>query len=422
MSVKLEVLINKVNRKKVPDGYKKYRGILYPDDWKLQKLNEVIVKVGSKVDVQKSEIYKQIGIRSHGKGIFYKDGVTGEEIGDKTIYWVEPNCFIVNIVFAWEQAVANTTENEKGYVASHRFPMYKAKSELVDIEYVTYFFKTEAGVNLLNLASPGGAGRNRTLNQKEFLNLNIPLPPIKEQKQIVSYFKLLEKKIVLKKELGNIKKERKKWFVQNVLSEKIRVGNFHKKWELKKLEEVVYEHKEKDNGKCEVFSVTVNNGMVNQIKHLGKSYAASDTSNYSIVKPNDLVYTKSPTGRFPFGIIKQSLIEKDVIVSPLYGVFTPENRYIGRFIHHYFDIEDNTERFLKPLATKGAKNTLNISNKKFLSGLMRLPTNLDEIKIIVELMDMIDFEQELLKAELKILNDHFKVSKLLFISGLLRVK
>ncbi|WP_019488072.1 hypothetical protein [Kamptonema formosum] len=65
--------------------------------------------------------YKQIGIRSHGKGIFHKEAVTGRELGNKRVYWVHPNAFVVNIVFAWEQAVALTSSDENGFIASHRF-------------------------------------------------------------------------------------------------------------------------------------------------------------------------------------------------------------------------------------------------------------------------------------------------------------
>lgn len=77
-------------------------------------------------------------------------------------------------------------------------------------------------------------------------------------------------------------------------------------------------------------SVTVRKGLINQIEHLGRSYAAVDTGHYNRVLPGDIVHTKSPAGDFPLGIIKQSKILAEVIVSPLYGVFTPTNRVEAR--------------------------------------------------------------------------------------------
>lgn len=52
------------------------------------------------VAVEDDTEYHQIGIRSHGKGIFYKESVTGSELGGKRVFWIKPDCFVVNIVFA----------------------------------------------------------------------------------------------------------------------------------------------------------------------------------------------------------------------------------------------------------------------------------------------------------------------------------
>ncbi|MFR5921320.1 restriction endonuclease subunit S [Eubacterium ventriosum] len=138
-------------------------------------------------------MYYQIGIRSHSKGIFHKEAETGKQIGNKRIFWIEPNCMILNIVFAWEQAVAKTSEKEVGMVASHRFPMYKVLNNSLD--YIVDFFKTEKGKQLLQMASPGGAGRNKTLNQDFFLNSKIYLPSLNEQLKTSNLIDLIEDRI-----------------------------------------------------------------------------------------------------------------------------------------------------------------------------------------------------------------------------------
>ena len=48
-----------------------------------------------------------------------------------------------NIFCTWERAVAKTTISENGLIASHRFPMYKPISEIVDLDYVTIYFITK---------------------------------------------------------------------------------------------------------------------------------------------------------------------------------------------------------------------------------------------------------------------------------------
>lgn len=154
------------------------------------------------------------------------------------------------------------------------------------------------------------------------------------------------------------------------------------KWGVKKLRDYLFEHKTKSDGKCQVYSVSVSKGVVNQIEYLGRSFSASDTSNYKLAKTFDVIYTKSPTGNFPFGIVKQSHIEHDVIVSPLYGVFSPKNPYIGYIIHSFFESPERTNNYLSPIVQKGAKNTIQISNDVFLSGNVCFPSDEEEQKEI----------------------------------------
>ena len=209
----------------VPEGYKKTKVGVIPNDWQLYRAEKVLKRVRNSVEVIADEEYKQIGIRSHGKGIFYKETVSGEELGNKSVFWIEPDCFIVNIVFAWEQAIGKTTENEVGMIASHRFPMYKPQPNKVDLDYLVYLFKSKRGKYLLELASPGGAGRNKTLGQGEFSELEIALPPFKEQQKIAQILSSQDEKIEDIKNKLNKLKSLKASLMQDLLSGKVRVTN-----------------------------------------------------------------------------------------------------------------------------------------------------------------------------------------------------
>lgn len=169
----------------------------FSGDWDRSKCQDIMDKVGIPAEVKEGELYREIGIRSHGKGLFHKDEVSSKDIGNKRVFWVEPDCFVLNIVFAWERAVAKTTEDKIGMIASHRFPMYKPRAGIADLDYITLFFTTEMGKDILELASPGGAGRNKTLGQAEFANSMIWLPPFDEQVRIGEFFVGFEKTISL---------------------------------------------------------------------------------------------------------------------------------------------------------------------------------------------------------------------------------
>lgn len=202
-------------------GKKRLKG--FDSDWKTKILKEVLTQAGKPFTPIKDKLYQEIGIRSHTKGIFYKEKVTGASLGNKRVFEIEPNCFVVNIVFAWEHAVAKTTNNELGMIASHRFPMYKPKKDILDLDYLLFFFKSTYGKHLLGLASPGGAGRNKTLGKAEFMKLHIPVPPIEEQKAIAKVLLTADIEIDAQEIYLAKLQEQKKGLMQQLLTGQKRV-------------------------------------------------------------------------------------------------------------------------------------------------------------------------------------------------------
>lgn len=213
-----------------------YKG--YPNDWKVIELGDLLNRVRRPVEVISDHRYQEIGIRSHGKGLFYKEPVKGRDLGNKSVFWVEADCLIINIVFAWEQAVGITTGQEKGMIASHRFPMWRSKGD-VDLNYLLKILLTPLGRHLLELASPGGAGRNRTLGQADFNKTPVCIPSnIKEQQKIIKILSTWDRAIKLEERLISEKKQQKKWLMQNLLTGEKRLPGFTGEWQRKCLKDV----------------------------------------------------------------------------------------------------------------------------------------------------------------------------------------
>ena len=375
------------------------------------------------MEVKPNELYTQIGIRSHGKGLFYKESVTGAALGNKSVFWIEPDCFIVNIVFAWEQAIGRTTQSEVGMIGSHRFPMYRPVNDRVDVDYLISYFLTKRGTDILQAASPGGAGRNKTLGQNRFLKSKIVLPPIEEQRKIAAILIAQDKVIELKEKRLAQKQRQKKYLMQQLLTGKKRLPGFSGAWKNIKLCEVLSERKEKNiEQNLRICSVAVQKGVIDQIEHLGRSYAASDTSNYSVAHYGDIIYTKSPTGDFLYGIVKQNLLQETVAVSPLYGVFTPMTFGLGYFLHTYFQSAICAQNYLLPIVQKGAKNTINITNDTFISSKLYLPLDVEEQKAIADTFIAADREIDLLRQDIEQEKQKKKALMQLLLTGIVRVK
>lgn len=194
------------------------------------------------------------------------------------------------------------------------------------------------------------------------------------------------------------------------LTPKLRFPEFRRSagWKAAPLSSVLTEERLRSDGKAEVHSVSLTKGVVPQIEHMGCSFSAADTSHYGLVRPFDVIYTKSPLAIFKLGIVKQHRGPRNALVSPLYGVFTPVNRHVGQLIVAHFDSPSRSMPFLEPLCQKGAKNTIQISNDRFLSGELFLPSDEKEQEKIADCLTSMD---ELLAAvgrELEALRAHKK--------------
>jgi type I restriction enzyme, S subunit len=146
-----------------------------------------------------------------------------------------------------------------------------------------------------------------------------------------------------------------------------------------------------------------------------------NTSHYNRVMPGDIVYTKSPTGDFPLGIIKRSAIDETVIVSPLYGVFTPATPYVGVILDVFFESPINTKNYLAALVQKGAKNTIAITNKRFLEGRFKMPSDINEQAKLAEIVTTAKAELGLFLKKKELLQHQKRALMQMLLTGRLRV-
>ena len=213
-------------------------------------------------------------------------------------------------------------------------------------------------------------------------NLSFYFPSLDEQNKISKLIVLIDERIATQnKIIEDLKK------IKVAITQKISKDNSNRKV---MLSELLTERYEKNKDLYPVHSVSVSEGIINQVDFLGRSFAANDISNYNVVCCGDIVYTKSPTGDFPYGIVKMSSIDTKVSVSPLYGVYHPSSEYVGIYLHNYFSNSLNAKNYLHKLIQKGAKNTINITNKRFLENEISLPneTLLKEYSLFISAFDL----------------------------------
>lgn len=152
------------------------------------------VRIGDVLELQRRPVeidplaeYVAIGIRSFGKGIFHYPPTAGNDLSKLRFFTMTPGELVLSNIKAWEGAIAVPSEAERGTIGSNRFLSYRPVGGEVDVSYIRYFLLSEAGLPLIQRASPGSADRNRTLAIGRFEALEIPLPSIDEQRGVVDY-------------------------------------------------------------------------------------------------------------------------------------------------------------------------------------------------------------------------------------------
>ena len=423
MNPTIKARIESIRRGEVPEGYKRTKIGIVPNEWGISKIGATSKSIipGATPSTSVKE-YWDGDIRWMSSGEIHnrfiydtKIKISKEGYDACSTTMLPAHCVLV--------ALAGQGKT-RGCVAVNEVELCTNQSIAAvvpkDIYYLYSFFFLESKYLELRKISSGDGTRGG-LNISLLNAFQIAIPTNFEQEKIAEILMGQDRVIELKEKLLAEKQKQKKYLMQQLLTGKKRLPGFSCEWRIVKLKEVLKERDEKNVAQnLEICSVAVQKGVINQIEHLGRSFAASDTSNYNVVLFGDIVYTKSPTGEFPFGIIKQSQLDK-AAVSPLYGVFKPITYALGYILHCYFEIPINTNNYLNPIIQKGAKNTINISNSTFLSNKLLLPMDEKEQTAIAEILSEADKEIELLKKDIE--QEKLKKKSLmqLLLTGIVRV-
>lgn len=191
--------------------------------WKIQSLENFIKPVSREIE-KPDKPYLGIGIRSHGRGTFLKQDELPEKNTMETFYVVRKDDLIVNITFAWEQAIAIVKPEDDGALASHRFPTFTFIEKKGCVDFFRFFILQRRMKHMLQLISPGGAGRNRVMSKSDFIKLEFYIPEFGEQTAIAQILQLADKEIQLLKSKTEKLREEKKGLMQVLLTGKKRLN------------------------------------------------------------------------------------------------------------------------------------------------------------------------------------------------------
>ena len=370
----------------------------FSGEWEKNNLSKFSSKITKK---NKGNFINNVLCNSANLGIIPQNDYFDRDIANAdntdSYYIIEQGDFVYNPrkSTAAPYGPVNIYNGEKPGIIS---PLYLCFSVFnISPSFLFYRFKSSVWHPYVYSHGDTGVRYDRvSIKDDVFFDMPIYTPTQNEQEKIATLLFLIDERIATQNKII----EKYESLIQAIIYQKKTDGMRVKSWQKTELSKVLQERNEKNIDGYVVCSVSVSQGVVNQIKYLGRSFAAKETTHYNVVKYGDIIYTKSPTGDFPYGIVKRSCIKKSVAVSPLYGVYKPICDSIGVILHFYFMQPSNAFNYLHPLIQKGAKNTINITNERFLKNSIPLPKTENEAiyiaNTLISIQKKIDMEKKML--------------------------
>lgn len=149
-----------------------------------ETLGELLIQKANKIKLEDDVLYKQVTIKLYGKGVFVRQEVLGSEIKTESQFIVNEGDFIMSKIDARNGAFGIVPVILDGAVVTSSFPYFEIKKDKVHPKYLEAVVTQKSFYDQINNMVSGATGR-RSVEVDNFLELQIPLPPLEVQNEIV---------------------------------------------------------------------------------------------------------------------------------------------------------------------------------------------------------------------------------------------
>ena len=151
------------------------------------RLGSVLTPTVRSETVDASKEYRLLGIRLDGQGPFLRETVVGTQTSAAKLFRVAEGDFIYSRLFACRGAFGVISKELDGCFVSGEFPTFLPVPGKIDVEYLKYWFRLPRVIATVDADCSGSTPltRNR-FKENFFLALEIPLPPLAEQRRVVA--------------------------------------------------------------------------------------------------------------------------------------------------------------------------------------------------------------------------------------------
>jgi len=171
---------------------------------KIYRLRDVLEVARSPIDMKDEEDYMLASIRRRNGGMFDRETKKGREILTKTLSRVIPGSFVISKMQVVHGACGMAPHDFGDRCISASYTsLLPTEPQRIDIGYLDAYATTKQSYDAFFRASHGVHIEKMTFNLEEWLNGEIELPPLPEQKKIAEILSGIDKAISTKKQARN---------------------------------------------------------------------------------------------------------------------------------------------------------------------------------------------------------------------------
>ena len=391
-------------------------GDRFPSHWKMIRVRNLLEEekeiVGNRSDLRLLSLTKS--------GIIFRDVESGKGKFPKdfeSYKVVNPNNIIFCLFDIDETPRTVGLSSLNGMITS-AYDVFSINSKISNKEYLYYYFLAIDNVKGLR---PYYTGLRKVVQMTKFLSIQIPIPPLEEQKKIVEYLStktsLIDAQQSAREKEIRLLEELKQAEIANVVTRGLNpdvpmkdsgipwIGKIPSHWEVRRNKYLFKEEDEKNlDLSFQLLTFSRKKGIIPFSEVNEKEPSASDLKNYKVIRQGQLLENRMQAWS---GMFAKS--EIDGCVSPDYSVFSPtsEDVYVDFFAHLF-----RTNQYIAHWAnlSRGVGNGFNRLYTNQFHSVYALFPPIEEQRAIVEFIEQknkaIDDMIANLRAEIDFLTEY----------------
>ncbi|CAO3448893.1 restriction endonuclease subunit S [Azospirillum largimobile] len=203
-----------------------------PEGWAKMKIGDLCQPDSEQVSVAPDKTYKLMGVRWYGNGPHLHSEVLGEKLNTNTLNLIKEGRITYNKMWVSKSAFGVTSADHRGMYATAEYPTFVPSPRLY-VDFMRHYMKLES-FRVQALSRCRGTTSRARLNPRDFLDLEILLPPLSEQHRIAEALTDVDKAI----EATQAVIEQIRVVKQNVLERLLSTGIGHTRFKQSEIGEV----------------------------------------------------------------------------------------------------------------------------------------------------------------------------------------